>query len=91
MSLDDPYVALARDGVREISLALRQGEYLVDILPWRKTFNTHRLSFAAGLPISSEVRSQMVSGGSWVKSRRKVQDYLVMRAIFHLSKRGKRS
>jgi len=35
-SLDDPYVALARDGVREISLAFRQGEYLVDILPWLK-------------------------------------------------------
>lgn len=37
-SPEDPFVALAKDGVKEISLALRQGTYLVDILPWRTAF-----------------------------------------------------
>ncbi|KLO17442.1 cytochrome P450 [Schizopora paradoxa] len=33
---DDPSVNLAKEGVEQVSLALRPGEYLVDILPWLK-------------------------------------------------------
>ncbi|KLO17440.1 cytochrome P450 [Schizopora paradoxa] len=35
-SSEDPFVALARNAVKEIILAIRQGTYLVDILPWLK-------------------------------------------------------
>jgi len=35
-SSDDPYVALARDGIKELVLAMRQGAYLVDIIRWLK-------------------------------------------------------
>ncbi|KLO09762.1 cytochrome P450 [Schizopora paradoxa] len=35
-SSNDRYVSLARDGIRELVLAMRQGAYLVDIIPWLK-------------------------------------------------------